>query len=155
MAGAVAIALLTATAAGIAHRGADAQDTAVHPVVGTWQFAGNLGGPIESFAIFHADGTYIEEFGGTSFGVWRAVGDDTVEITTMSLDADANPNVYTPGLVTQRQTYRLNDEGTTLIGSYHVEVKDESGTIVFEDTFPAAGTRMEHQPQFEDATPTS
>src|SRR5687767_10492027 len=55
-----------------------------HPVVGAWRWTNNPGTEHEffSFAIFVADGTYVET-GEDSFvivGEWRATGEQTAEL---------------------------------------------------------------------------
>jgi hypothetical protein len=59
---------------------------ATHPVVGLWRFTTDLRGGITfpSLAMFHADGTYIEDFpdtGSYSMGVWEPTGPRTVTFT--------------------------------------------------------------------------
>ena len=54
-----------------------------HPVIGAWRFDTNVDDPANppSYAIFHADGTYMEFHPsvGTGIGVWEPTGERTAE----------------------------------------------------------------------------
>ncbi|HEU0116015.1 MAG TPA: hypothetical protein VFQ80_15115, partial [Thermomicrobiales bacterium] len=59
---------------------------AAHPLVGVWKMANDLGGGVTfpSLAMFHADGTYIEDFPDAesfSMGLWRPTGERTAIAT--------------------------------------------------------------------------
>src|SRR5918993_285727 len=87
----VLVSIIAAGAAGIVMLGtrsaAVAQDatpaaTVDHPVVGAWWTANDAPGPgVETaYALFHADGTYLEVDPniGVGIGVWRATGERSV-----------------------------------------------------------------------------
>ena len=59
---------------------------ATHPVVGEWRVINELGdgNVFPSLAIFHADGTYIEDYPDAlsySMGVWEPTGPRTATVT--------------------------------------------------------------------------
>ena len=141
------------------HPRVDAQDatppaTAQHPVVGVWLWTKAAGDPIPTtYEIFHADGTYLEVTTGvgTGVGVWRAVGERGVEVTSVYQDTDPDPTAFAPGTITGRQSLELDEAGTTLTGTYTVDV---DGTVVgFE--LPVRATRLEHESMEPFGTPTS
>jgi hypothetical protein len=109
---------------------ASAQDAmATHPVVGLWRFTTDLGGgiTIASLAMFHADGTYIEDFpdaGSFSMGVWEPTGPRTATFTFY-------------------QVYTIDDKLVEGVGRSTAEV-DETGNGIFT-TGSFVGT-------FEDGT---
>jgi hypothetical protein len=85
---------------------------ATHPVVGEWRVINELGEGITfpSLAIFHADGTYIEDYpdaGSYSMGVWKPTGERTAAVT-----------VY--------QVYTIDDKLANGEGRWTAEV-DETG----------------------------
>lgn len=57
---------------------------ATHPIVGTWRLMKDFGeGPTISYAIFHADGTYLQEAfveGPIEFGAWEPTGERTADL---------------------------------------------------------------------------
>ncbi len=58
-------------------QGTPAADRSAHPVVGAWRWDNDPGNPADdSYAIFHADGTYVEVTtnAGTAIGAWEATG---------------------------------------------------------------------------------
>jgi hypothetical protein len=128
---------------------------AAHPVVGTWKWT-NPADPLSgsSYAIFSSDGSYLEVVADqTGIGVWRPVGERTVEITSVFQDLEPDPDVFEPGTVTVRQSYELDEAGTTLTGSYAVDARTPDGTVVFQEVFEATGMRMEVEPMVPFGTP--
>ena len=102
-------------------RGATAQEAtpdttammamATHPVVGLWRFTNEVGDDtFPSLGIFHADGTYVEDYpdeSSFSLGLWRPTGERSAEVT-----------VY--------QNYVVDDKLANGEGRWTVEV-DETG----------------------------
>ena len=140
--------ILVVLAPGTAAQEATPAAMATHPVVGAWRWANDPSDPISAtYAIFHADGTYVEVAGDqTGIGVWRAVGERTVEITEVFQDIDPDPNVFASGTVTVRQSYELDEAGTTLTGTYAVDARAPDGTVVFQGVLQGTGTRLAHEP---------
>jgi hypothetical protein len=58
---------------------------AAHPVVGLWRFTNEVGdATFPSLGIFHADGTYVEDYpdaSSFSLGLWRPTGERSAEVT--------------------------------------------------------------------------
>ncbi len=157
---AVVIAAVGLIGVGRAGLGTSAQEAtpaalAGHPVVGAWKWANDPTDPIgATYAIFHADGTYVEVAGDqTGIGVWRPAGERTVEITEVFQDINPDPNVFEPGTVTVRQSYELDEAGTTLTGTYAVDARAPDGTVVFQGVLQGTGTRLEHEPMAPFGTP--
>ena len=110
---------------------AAAQDATVapHPIVGEWRFENDLGNGITfpSIAIFHADGTYIEDFpdaSSFSMGLWQPTGERTAIVT-----------VY--------QVYVIDDKLANGEGRFTAEVDETGNAMTTNGTF--VGT-------FEDGT---
>ena len=122
-----------------------AVETSEHPAVGTWKWT-NVDDPLSgnSYAIISSDGSYLEVAADqTGIGVWRPVGERTIEITSIFQDLEPNPDGFVPGTITVRQSYELDEAGTTLTGSYAVDARTPDGTVIFEGKFEATGVRME------------
>ena len=66
-----------------------------HPVIGTWWTANDAPGPgvATAYAVFHADGIYLEVDPniGVGVGVWRATGKRSAELTYVFQDIDPEP----------------------------------------------------------------
>jgi hypothetical protein len=119
--------LVFALFAGVLALGRDnpaiAQDAsmATHPVVGEWRFENDLGNGITfpSIAIFHADGTYIEDFpdaSSFSMGLWQPTGERTAIVT-----------VY--------QVYVIDDKLANGEGRFTAEVDETGNTLTTNGTF--------------------
>ena len=66
-------------------------DMAGHPVVGGWYWENSSTDPFDdSFAVFHADGTYVEEtpYIGTGIGVWEATGERSADLIIVFQDIE-------------------------------------------------------------------
>jgi hypothetical protein len=86
-----------------------------HPIVGEWRFTNELGEGVTfpSLGIFHADGTYIEDYPDAmsySMGVWEPTGERTAAVT-----------VY--------QVYVIDDKLVNAEGRWTAEV-DETGNAL-------------------------
>jgi hypothetical protein len=128
-----------------------------HPVVGAWWMANNAPGPgVETaYAVFHADGTYLEVDPniGVGLGVWRATGERSVELTYVFQDIDPEPATTAPGTVTVRQSVELDETEDAFTAPLTVEVRIPEGTVVFTAAYNARGTRMEVEPMSPMGTP--
>jgi hypothetical protein len=93
---------------------------ATHPVVGIWRFSNELGdSSFPSLAIFHADGTYIEDYpdeSSYSMGVWEPTGERTVTLT-----------LY--------QNYVIDDKLANLEGRLTAEVDETGNALTRDGTF--------------------
>ena len=166
----VAVALVGVVAAG-ARPDAVAQDatpaggsgahaaTAEHPVVGAWWSSNDAPGPgvNTAYAVFHADGTYLEVDPniGVGVGVWRATGERSAELTYVFQDIDPEPAATAPGTVTVRQSVEVDASGNAFTAPLTVEVRIPDGTVVFTAAYTARGTRLEVEPMAPLGTPTA
>src|SRR5688500_19454490 len=89
--------------------------TVDHPVVGAWWTDNDAPGPgvATAYALFHADGTYLEVDPniGVGVGVWRASGERSAELTYVFQDIDPEPATTAPGTVTVRQAMTVDAAG--------------------------------------------
>jgi hypothetical protein len=98
-----------------------AASMSAHPVVGVWRMTNDLGGGVvfPSLAMFHADGTYIEDFPDAesfSMGLWQPTGERTVIAT-----------IY--------QVYLINDKLAHGEGRFTADVDETGQTINTNGTF--------------------
>jgi hypothetical protein len=157
----IAMALVSLIAVGIrpaaVAQGATPTTTVDHPVVGAWWTANDAPGPgVETaYAIFHADGTYLEVDPniGVGIGVWRATGERGAELTYVFQDIDPEPAVTAAGTVTVRQSVTVDDSGNEFTAPLTVEVRIPDGTVVFHAAYTARGTRLEVEPMLPTGTP--
>jgi hypothetical protein len=138
----------------------DATPTATvdHPIVGAWWTANDAPGPgvATAYAVFHADGTYLEVDPdiGVGVGVWRATGERSAELTYVFQDIDPEPATTAPGTVTVRQSVVVEAAGNAFTAPLTVEVQIPDGTVVFSAAYTAQGTRLQVEPFTMDSTPT-
>ena len=130
---------------GLANQRSTSDAQAVHPIVGTWQWANNPGDEGDpfagtSFAIFHADGSYVEFFPpvGVGVGTWQVTGANTADVTIVFQDIDEDPYVFEPGTSIYRISIVVDGSGNAMIATGDLEVRDASGAVVV--TMPFAGT---------------
>ena len=106
-----------------------------HPIVGTWMWDNNPDNPGAdiSYAIFHADGSYVETsaFNGTALGAWQATGERSVLLIETFLDIDESPAVA-PGTATFLIALTVDERGTTFMGLGAVQVRSPAGEVTFE-----------------------
>ncbi len=163
---AAALALTVALIGSLPHGGLASQmgasdARAVHPIVGTWQWANNPGegapfaGP--SYAIFHADGSYVEYFPpvGVGIGTWNVTGANTVDLTIVFQDIDEDPYVYEPGVSTYRISIEVDATGDTLTATGDLVVRDASGAEVLTMPFTGTATRLTAETPGTTATPVA
>jgi hypothetical protein len=119
-----------------------------HPIVGTWQWDNNPDSaePFSgiSYAIFHADGSYIEFFPpvGVGIGTWEATGANTVNLTIVFQDIDDDPHVVEPGTSRYRISIEVDATGNTLTATGDLETRDASGTVIVAAPFTGTATRV-------------
>lgn len=133
--------------------------TGNHPVVGAWWTANDAPGPgVETaYAVFHADGTYLEVDPniGVGVGVWRATDERSAELTYVFQDIDPEPATTAPGTVTVRQSVEVDAAGDAFIAPLTVEVRIPDGTVVFSAAYTARGTRLHVEPMLPLGTPAA
>ena len=129
----------------------DENGMATHPIVGAWRFTNDLGEGIvfPSIDIFHADGTYIEDFPDAmsySMGVWEPTGERTAAATAYqvySID-DKLANGGNRFIVEVDETGNVMTSTGTFLGLF------EDGTVEFAmdgiTSPPTIATRLEVLP---------
>jgi hypothetical protein len=134
---------------GLANQRVTSDAQAVHPIVGTWQWANNPGDegtPFAgtSFAVFHADGTYVEFFPpvGVGIGTWQVTGANTADVTIVFQDIDEDPYVFEPGISTYRISIVVDSSGNVLTATGDLEVRDASDAVVLAMPFTGFANRM-------------
>ena len=121
-------------------RSAAAQDTATHPVIGTWSVEFEPAKParVVLLVTFHADGSMVwsHPLGGIGIGVWTATGDRTVDSMVQFQNIAGTPGVYVPGTVTSWSSFTVEDDDR-LTERAVVEVRTSDGSV---------GARFPHEP---------
>ena len=131
--------------AGSIQDGTPAPGTAAHPAVGTWRWENDRLHPGDpSYAVIHADGTYVEYYPGHGVGIgaWEATGDRSISLTIVFQDIDPSPAAVEPGLLTYRLAVVAEAGGNALsaTGPYYVQGAD--GSVIEELAFDGAATRV-------------
>lgn len=134
---------------------AGAQDTspvgmAGHPVVGGWFWENSSTDPFDdSFAVFHADGTYVEEtpYIGTGIGVWEATGERSADLLIVFQDIEGGldptaPAAFVPGTFTLRLSLQVDKAGNAISGTGPIEIRAQDGTLVDQVMFDGSGSRL-------------
>jgi hypothetical protein len=116
-----------------------------HPVVGAWRWENDRLHPGDaSFAVVHADGTYVEFYPGYGVGIgaWEATGERSASLSIVFQDLDQSPTVVVPGLLTYRLAITADDGGESLraTGTFYLQSPD--GAVVEERAFDGAATRV-------------
>ena len=148
----VVVVLTGALAYARGNSGTAAQDaTAGHPVVGLWRFTNEVGdATFPSLGIFHADGTYVEDYpdaSSFSLGLWRPTGERTAEVTVYQNQVVDDKLTNGEG----RWTVEVDETGNALAqGAGFFLGLFEDGSVEFSiewdgSTEPVA-TRLEIQP---------
>ena len=116
---------------------------ATHPVVGLWQLTNDLGGGITfpSLAMFHADGTYIEDYpdaASFSMGLWQPTGERTATATVYQVYVINDTLAHGEG----RFTAEVDPTGTSIdtTGTFVGTFEDGSIDIAVEG--PSPGIRL-------------
>jgi hypothetical protein len=129
-----------------------------HPVIGSWQWTNFPGNDQTiSFAIFTADGTYVEAEPGRIVGVgtWRASGERTAELVSLPKRRIALDHLYEPGSVIARDPFvdspeiwiirlaiEVDESGNRMNATGTFESQDASGTVIGTDPYTSIGDRM-------------
>lgn len=137
--------------------------TVSSPLVGAWWWENISQDPFDdSYAIFHADGTYVEEtsYIGAGIGSWQATGDRDGELIIVfqdiegGLDPDA-PAAFVPGTITFWLTVQVGEDGNSLAATGPVEIRDTDGTLVNAFTFNGTAKRLGVDRSRPTGTPTA
>ena len=129
---------------GMSHDDATPGAYGQHPIVGSWQWDNNPDSeePFSgiSYAIFHADGSYIEFFPpvGVGIGAWEATGTNTADLTIVFQDIDDDPHVVEPGTSRYRISIEVDATGNALTATGDLEVRDASGAVIVATPFTGA-----------------
>jgi len=146
-----------------------------HPVIGAWQWDYEPWSPGRnlSYAVFDADGTYVEyhDYPYVSIGTWRATGERTVELVEVrqaprSLGFMFEPDyaVTQPAVagnaITAWRTIEIDASGTALTATGYYEPRDGDGGVIARWEFgrsglPLTATRLAPVPTAVASTPTS
>lgn len=136
--------------------------TATSPLMGTWWWENISDDPFDdSYAILHADGTYVEEtsYIGAGIGTWEVTGERSADLTIVfqdiegGLDPDAAA-AFVPGTITFWLSLELDGTGNALTATGPVEVRSADGTLVDHFTFNGTATRFAVGRERPSATPT-
>ena len=149
--GIVTIALVGMLAIGAwPHVAAQEVATATSPIVGAWWWENISDDPFDdSYAIFHADGSYVEEtsYIGAGIGSWQATGERTGDLIIVfqdiegGLDPDA-PAAFVPGTVKFWLSIEVAEDGNHLTATGPVEIRAVDGKLVNAFTFDGTATRL-------------
>ena len=119
---------------------------AAHPVVGTWRWADDLQNLADaSYAVFHADGTYVEMSPGHGVGIgtWEATGARSATLTVVFQDIDPSLAAFAPGLLTYRLDVRVDETSNAQTATSPLYVQTPDGVIVEERALDGTATRVE------------
>lgn len=120
---------------------APAMDLPPHPLVGAWKWSNDPSDPHpESFAIFHADGTYVESIANnTGIGVWQPTGPQSAMLTAYFQDVDSTTAEVEYGRTTAQATIELAEDANQATVHYDV-VKDSLDGYRIDDGQGLTGT---------------
>ncbi len=142
----VVIAFMGLVAVGRGNRGAIAQEAtpdtaammtmAAHPIVGTWRWDNDPADPADdSYAIFAADGSYLEVTKPTNVGVgigaWTPTGERTADVITVFQDVDPGED-FEPGTGTFLVSLTVDETGNAFSGTGDLQTRDAAGAVTFE-----------------------
>lgn len=154
------IALMLGVAAssslGIMAQEATHETEASSPLIGAWQWVNESPDPYDdTYAIFHADGTYVEVVGpDTVIGSWRMTGERTADAISFNQDVDPFDFSFNPGTLITRMAVEIDADGDTLTAQFTAEGRATDGTILFQaGPFTSTGIRLEAEPMVPFGSP--
>jgi hypothetical protein len=120
------------------HAIAQDSDTAAHPIVGMWWWENESADPFDdSFAVFGADGTYVEEtpFIGAGIGTWVSTGERTADLLIVFQDIEGGldpnePAAFVAGTWTFHLSIEVDAAGDALVASGPIEIRTPDGALV-------------------------
>src|SRR5688500_580204 len=117
-----------------------------HPVVGLWSWdLAHMNPPgARSYAIFHADGTFVDAnpFLSTGVGWWQATGERTADLVIYYHDAGTDAGGNRLNLVIAKGPVEVNDAGHALTLLCTYEVKALDGVVVDAGAQTETATRI-------------
>ncbi len=125
-------------------------DTAAHPVVGAWFWENSSTDPFDdSYAVFHADGTYVEEtsYIGAGIGAWEATGERSADLIIVFQDIEGGldpnlPAAFVAGTFTVRLTIELDEAGNAIRAIGPIEIRTPDGALTDQVTFDGTASRL-------------
>ena len=135
----IALTLFAALASGVVpHATAQDSNTATHPLVGMWWWENESADPFDdSFAVFQADGTYVEEtpFIGAGIGTWVSTGERSADLLIVFQDIEGGldpnePASFVAGTWTFHLSIEVDATGKSLVASGPIEIRTPDGALV-------------------------
>lgn len=135
----IALTLITAIGSTIPpHAIAQDSDPTAHPIVGMWWWENSSADPFDdSFAVFQADGTYVEEtpYIGAGIGTWAPTGERTADLLIVFQDIEGGldpnePAAFVAGTWTFHLSIEVNAAGDALVASGPIEIRTPDGALV-------------------------
>jgi hypothetical protein len=127
------------------HEGTEAA-TVGHPVVGLWSWdLAHMNPPgARAYAIFHADGTYVETnpFLHTGVGVWRSTGERTAALRIYYHDAGTDAGGHRRNVVIAKGPVAVDETGQALTLMCRYEVTALDGAVVDAGAQTETATRI-------------
>jgi len=113
-------------------------DISAHPIVGMWWWENSSADTFDdSFAIFQADGTYVEEtpYIGAGIGTWVSTGERTADLLIVFQDIEGGldpnePASFVPGNWTFHLSIEVNAAGDSLVATGPIEIRTPDGALV-------------------------
>lgn len=123
---------------------------ATHPIVGMWWWQNISTDPFDdSFAVFGADGTYVEEtpYIGAGIGAWVPTGERTADLLIVYQDIEGGldpqaPAAFKPGTITMHLAVTIDPSGKSLVASGPLEIRSPDGTLLDELTYDFHASRV-------------
>ena len=120
--------------------------TAAHPVAGLWCWnLAHMNPPgARSYAIFHADGTFIDAnpFLGTGVGLWQATGERTADLLIYYYDAGTDAGGNRLNVVIAKGPIEVDEAGQALTLLCTYEVQALNGAVVDSGAQTETATRI-------------
>jgi len=134
-----------------------------HPVVGAWWWENISSDPFDdSYAIFHADGTYVEEtaYIGAGIGAWEATGERTAGLIIVVQDIEGGldptqPAAFVAGTITFRLSIEVDAAGNAIVAKGPAEIRSPDGAMMDEFTYEGTANRLAVGWVMPVATPTA
>jgi hypothetical protein len=129
-----------------------AQDTnaAAHPIVGMWWWENGSADPFDdSFAVFQAGGTYVEEtpYIGAGIGTWVPTGERTADLLIVFQDIEGGvdpnkPAAFVAGTVTFHLAIEIDAAGDALDAKGTIDTRSPDGALLDQTTWEGTARRV-------------